>query len=90
MPAKEAFGLESIRLHADSRFTNKSIRECGLREAVHGLIVGIERNGERILNPDSSMNLHAEDLIWIVGDLQRLKNFKNLDQTGPMFPPLPQ
>ncbi|MGE0763380.1 MAG: cation:proton antiporter [Bdellovibrionales bacterium] len=76
-PLAESFGLGSMILPPNAPFINKSIRECGLREAVNGLIVGIERKGRRILNPDSSMDLLAHDLVWIVGDLQRLKSFKS-------------
>ena len=78
-PAKAVFGLDSLRLQANSRLIQKSIRECGLREVVNGLIVGIEREGQRILNPDSSMILQANDLVWIVGDLMQLKLFKNAE-----------
>jgi CPA2 family monovalent cation:H+ antiporter-2 len=68
------FGLDSMILTDGSRFIGKSIRECGLREEVSGLIVGIERDGARILNPDSTLRLQPNDRIWIVGDLSRIKN----------------
>ena len=72
----EAFGLNSMILQSDSPYIHKSIRDCGLRETVHGLIVGIERDGERILNPDSSLILQAKDLIWIVGNLSQISSIK--------------
>lgn len=71
------FGLESITLTLEDRFINKSIRECGLRETVNGLIVGIEREGERFLNPDSSIILLANDLVWLVGDVSRIKALRS-------------
>ena len=52
---------------------NKSIREADLRNRIHGLVVGIERNGERILNPESDMLLLEGDIVWIVGDKKLLK-----------------
>lgn len=69
----EAFGLESMTLRNGSPFIHKTIRECGLREDVQGLIVGIERNGSRILNPDSSLSLMPGDRLWIVGNRSRIK-----------------
>ncbi len=60
----------------NSPFIEKSIRECGLREAVRGLIVGIERNGERILNPQSDLMLLAGDLIWVFGDSSKIRNLR--------------
>ena len=52
----------------DSPFCGKSIRDSGVREKSHGLIVGVERDGHRILNPDSSMTIAASDTLWIVGE----------------------
>jgi monovalent cation:H+ antiporter-2, CPA2 family len=72
----EVYGLESFTLSENSFYIDKTIRECGLREKVNGLIVGLERNGKRTLSPDSSIILHAEDLIWIVGDRNKIKSLK--------------
>lgn len=69
----ETFGLTSLVILPTDRFIEKPIRDCGLREAVNGLIVGVERGGQRILNPDSSLSLKAGDLVWIVGDRSRIK-----------------
>ena len=41
------------------------------------MIVGIERNGERILNPDSSMVIEMEDVLWIAGERDLIKKFVN-------------
>lgn len=67
------FGLAPLTLTEKSAFINKSIRECGLRETVNGLIVGIEREGRRYLSPDSSMELMPGDLVWLVGDRRVIK-----------------
>lgn len=64
----EAYGLVSITLEQADKFVGHSIRESGLREAVRGLVVGLERAGERFLNPDPSMQLMAGDRLWIVGN----------------------
>lgn len=72
----DAFGLDSLVLGDKSEFVNKSIRECGLREKINGLIVGIERDGRRILSPDSSIRLAARDIIWVVGDKLLLKKVR--------------
>lgn len=74
--SNESFGLGSVVLNEKNSFVNHTIRECGLRETAHGLIVGVERNGQRILNPDSAMKLLTGDLIWIVGDMDRIKSLK--------------
>lgn len=68
----DIFTLEKCEISAESRFAHKNIRESGLREITRGLVVGIERRGKRILNPDSSTVLEAGDLLWIVGDRGRI------------------
>lgn len=73
----ENFGLVSFLLTSQDIFINQSIRECGIREAVNGLIVGLERDGQRHLNPDSSMILQASDLIWLVGDKSLIKQLRS-------------
>lgn len=79
LPAIEGhFGLASIILKQQDPFVDKPIRYCGLRESVNGLIVGIERNGERYLSPDSSMELKANDRIWLVGDRKLIKELRTV------------
>lgn len=72
----DTFGLESVVLREDTPYAGKSIRECGLREAINGLIVGIERRGARILNPDSSLSLEPGDLVWLVGDRGKIRELR--------------
>lgn len=70
--AEAEYSLEQYLLTDASPFINKTIRDCGLREATHGLVVGIEREGGRILNPDSSVTLCRGDVLWIVGDRDKI------------------
>lgn len=53
----------------------KSIRESQIREKTHGIIVGIERNGKRILNPESHWVLESDDILWIAGDRKKINEF---------------
>ncbi len=66
--------LQQIAIRNDMPFVNKTIRESGLREQTDGLVVGVERMGERILNPDSSLLLRTGDLLWIVGSKEKLSS----------------
>ncbi|MEG1230702.1 MAG: TrkA C-terminal domain-containing protein, partial [Flavobacterium sp.] len=51
-------------------FIQKSIGQ--FRGRTGGLVVGIERNGNRILNPESNIILEKNDIIWVVGDKKRM------------------
>jgi CPA2 family monovalent cation:H+ antiporter-2 len=61
-------GLFDQVLEADSRWIEQSIRGSGFRETTGHLIVGVERDTQRILNPESEFVLKAGDRLWLVGD----------------------
>jgi monovalent cation:H+ antiporter-2, CPA2 family len=69
----ELFGLRSIRLTSLLKLDGLAIQTSGIRNAIAGVIVGIERGGERILSPESNMVLKNDDLLWVVGDIERIK-----------------
>ncbi len=60
--------LERFSIEHDSVFLHKAIRESGIRALVNGLVVGVERNGQRILNPESTLIFEEGDVVWIVGE----------------------
>ena len=53
----------------------KTIRESQIREKTNGIIVGVERNGKRILNPESHLVLEDSDILWIAGEKKRIAEF---------------
>ena len=59
----------------DEEFIGSTIRESQLREKTNALIVGIERSGKRILNPESSMILMKNDILWVVGSKKLIRTF---------------
>jgi CPA2 family monovalent cation:H+ antiporter-2 len=69
---EEEIVLQQFELN-DENLVGKSIRESQLRERTRGMVVGLERKGKRILNPDSSTILLKDDILWIVGE-KRLLN----------------
>jgi CPA2 family monovalent cation:H+ antiporter-2 len=64
--------LDKFTIETDSPFLHKSIRESGLRSSTNGLVVGIERKGVRLLNPESNTVFELGDVVWIVGEKQLL------------------
>ncbi|GIL18146.1 MAG: sodium:proton antiporter [Oligoflexia bacterium] len=71
----ELFSLESAVVSEKSDFAYKTIRECGIAE-LGGLVVGVERGNNRILNPESTLSLEPKDLVWIFGHREKLKALK--------------
>ncbi|MCO5240778.1 MAG: cation:proton antiporter [Chitinophagaceae bacterium] len=64
--------LEKILVDEHTRLKGLTIRDSGLREHTNGLIVGIQRERERILNPDSSTVFEWGDIVWIVGERKKI------------------
>jgi CPA2 family monovalent cation:H+ antiporter-2 len=54
-------------------FLGMSIRASNIREKTSGLIVGIERNGQRILNPDPGTLFQKGDIVWLSGDRELVR-----------------
>jgi CPA2 family monovalent cation:H+ antiporter-2 len=67
--------LERIEVRQEYVIAGKSIRNSMIREKTHGMVVGLERNGQRILNPDSSMIIENSDVLWIAGEKQLIKDY---------------
>lgn len=65
--------LQKIVVDEHTQLRGLDIKRSGIREKTNGLVVGIERNGERILNPESNIILEWNDIIWIVGNKQKIK-----------------
>lgn len=63
--------LQQLELNND-RFIGKSIRQSQLKEKTQGLVVGLERRGKRILNPESTTILEKDDILWVVGNKKLL------------------
>ncbi|SDE01827.1 monovalent cation:H+ antiporter-2, CPA2 family [Dyadobacter soli] len=75
MAHEDSIVLERVEVKTQHGIRGKTIRDSGIREMTHGMIVGLERNGERILNPDSSMVIEIQDVLWIAGDRDLIKEF---------------
>lgn len=64
--------LQKIVVDESNRLKGLTIRSSHIRERTNGLVVGIERNKERILNPDSSAMFEWGDIVWIVGERKKI------------------
>jgi len=65
--------LQKVIVDEHTKLKGMDIRGLGLRERANGIVVGIERDKERILNPDSSLKLEWGDVVWIVGDKKKIQ-----------------
>ncbi len=85
-PREVSIKLKNFTVSENSTICSKTIRESGIRETAQALIVGIERNGERILNPESTFKFESGDIVWIVGNEEEIEVF--LNNIKLILPPL--
>lgn len=76
--SKANFGLHSFTIDKESPLAENKIKDTKIREKVEGIIVGVERNEQRIINPDPEFTLQALDRVWMVGNLKKMENVKTL------------
>lgn len=65
--------ITSFYVDEKNKLTGLSIKESGIRERTNGLVLGIERNDNRIFNPVSSTVFEWNDIVWIAGDREKIR-----------------
>jgi len=71
----DPIALRQFLIGKESKLVGKNIREAGIRERTRGIVLGIERKGRRILNPESTTVLEAGDIVWTAGSNRLLNAF---------------
>jgi CPA2 family monovalent cation:H+ antiporter-2 len=61
---------------SDQNLKGLSIAQSGIREKTNGLVIGIERDSERIINPISTEVFKKGDVVWIVGEREKIRKIK--------------
>lgn len=70
--------LETVEVLADTLAAGKMISELRLRSETGASVVGIERNGESIVNPAPHEELHRGDQVLLIGTEEHLAAAKAL------------
>lgn len=70
--------FDQLVVNEYTKLKGLSIRDSGLRERTNGLVIGIERNNERLLNPDSTTVFEWNDIVWIVGERKKIQNLASV------------
>ncbi len=65
--------LYNYQVSDESLLVNKTIRETLLREVGKAIVVGVGRNENRILNPESNFVIKGGDVLYVVGNKKKLK-----------------
>ena len=67
-PSSANYRLRHLKLTDKSPIVGLTIRESGIREKFHAMVVGIEREHSRIINPDTDFRMQEHDTLWVVGE----------------------
>ena len=70
-----ALRIGSYTLPARSALDGTTLGEAEVRRHASALVLGIERPEGPVTNPSAGERLHAGDVVWAVGDPQRMKPF---------------
>jgi len=77
LPQISGYALKHVDIKAGGRLSSgMTIRNAGIRERFGAMVVGLERAGERIMNPDSDMTLQVGDLLWLVGPTETIQQLR--------------
>jgi CPA2 family monovalent cation:H+ antiporter-2 len=68
--------IGKIIIESGNKLRGQSIRNSGIRENTKGLVIGIERDKKRILNPSSDTVFEWGDIVWIAGDRESIQKYK--------------
>ena len=64
-------GFYSFVIEQDSPFIGKPIFETNFRE-LGFMVIGIEHNGLKTMNPEASTRLSLNDVVWVAGERKNL------------------
>lgn len=77
-PDIEDIIIQKIVVDEHNRLKGQSIRDSAIRERTNGLVVGIQRKMQRILNPSSDTVFEWEDIVWIVGERKKIQELNKV------------
>lgn len=69
--------LKQFIVTKDSLYNGKSIRESGIRDVHHCVVVGVERGKSSLCNPDADTVFQEGDWVWVVGEETDVRHLFN-------------
>lgn len=70
--------VQKIVVDENNKLKGLTVKDSGIRERTNGLIIGIERNDQRILNPNSFTVFEWGDIVWIVGERKKIQKLNTV------------
>lgn len=74
--------LQKIQVDGNNQLSGQTIRNSEIREKTKGLVIGIERGSERMINPRSDIRFEDGDIVWLVGERHKIHDLFSI--TAPV------
>lgn len=68
--------VDRLVVDENNHLKGVAIKDSSIRERAQGIVVGIERKNEKILSPSADTVFQEDDIVWIVGEKDKLKILK--------------
>ena len=68
------YEFRKIKIADTATFIGKELRHSGIRETIQGLVLGIERDTLKLLNPQPSEILQKNDRLWVYGQREKIRH----------------
>ena len=76
----------AIPIHEDSGLARKTLRDSGIGERSHCLVIGIERDDRVEMNPSADATFDPGCRIWVVGESQGISVLLEDNISAPEVP----
>lgn len=67
--------LENFTIEAGHPLIGQTIMDSGIRDKARCIVMGIQRNGQYIMNPEPSLTFQQDDMVLVAGETERLRTF---------------
>ncbi|MCL2650656.1 MAG: cation:proton antiporter [Candidatus Azobacteroides sp.] len=75
--------IAQFQIEPQSKFIGKTIKTSHIRDKFDCLVVGIERGESSTMNPDINLEFMANDVIWVVGEHDKIVKLNELWNETP-------
>ena len=75
--------IEQFQIEPHSKLIGQTIKTSHIRDDFDCLVVGIERGESSTMNPDINLELMAQDVIWVVGEHDKIIKLYKLCNGAP-------
>lgn len=74
-PTRTHVTLERFVIEAGHHLIGITIKDSHIREKAQCIVIGIEREGQLITNPDPMIDFRENDIVIVAGETDRIKDF---------------